>query len=488
MPSDPEVVRDIETLLAGTSDVDALERIVRDLIKSHRLVRLTREKAFGEILDCMGSLISHAPDETSRLKAIATVMRVAAVAKSSRKDIEELLSRVVEGPLVPPSSLPDADDRLYLAVGLRSVPQDWVVPYAASAAVEEESGERARSEFLSVVVDRSPNLEAVFAHLISAYAAVSPQTESPGDSAARRLRRIINALRIPIVSSLSDAGVDLATQLAPFVEAAFSASGKPESGEVQQTVAEDLAALIHDIVRTRVQVLADSAIYSAMRVPRRWMDPAYWRYFAAESQSINLLVKDLLDAIVLLGKQGVMSNSIRNELAQLVGSRDAAEAIVKKLAKSREDLPGEVRQWLLTGRHRQAHRPDAAEASAAATLDSRLANALVDSEKLREAAIAIGEDALAEIELLNPSLFTDIRTLLVRANQLAKQVGQVAERRGIRIAVPAGEVQDYSPVAHVLPDGSPIGRRVHLNTPIVEQVAGDKAEVILKAAVEVLSD
>ena len=253
-------------------------------------------------------------------------------------------------------------------------------------------------------------------------------------------------------------------------------------------VADDLAELTHDIVRTRLEVMADADLYSAMRIPRSWMEPAYWRYFASKSQSIQRLVRDLTDATVLLGKQGVMSQSLRDEAAHILGSHDEAAKRYQVLGKSREDLPSDVRQWLLSGRQSQREASAASEASLTGALDTRLATALVDSERLSQVTSRISEDALAELRMLNPALCSDIQTLISRAEQVARQVAQIAERRNLRISVPAGTIQEYSPVSHSLHEASSIGRRVRLVTPIVERVSGNRAEVILKAAVEAIHD
>lgn len=475
-------------MLARTN-ANSLQEILTILIKQRTLARLAKEEAFGEVLMGIGELISDSESEEDRLKAFTSAARISAVAKTVKPRVEAMLRKSCSGPLPPASLLEDADARLYIATGLKMLDGDWIAKYAAISAVEEESGEKARAEFLAALIDRSVDLATALRHLVEPLSQFAAATENPGDSTARRFRRLVSALRPAMVNNLSPAGPDVARQLKDLVHAVFRNNRVPESADLKEAVAEDLASLIHDLVRTRVQVMADSVLYSAIELPRSWFDAAYWRYFAQQSPAIKLLTQDLTDAVILLGKQGLASDGLARELAKLLGSRDEARSVLRNVGELRADLPSNIRNWLITGRTSGAlEGSEATVSSAHGALDSRIATALADSQRLEDAIASISPDATAELGLINPSLAASVGSLASRASVLLKQVLQMAERRNLRIAANRGDIQDYSPVTHTVFDNKQPTPRVRLITPLIERVSAQGAEVVVKAIVEPVAD
>ena len=131
----------------------------------------------------------------------------------------------------PPSlsELEDAEDRAYAAQALKFVSGDWVTSYLAQSIVEEETGEKARSELISALLGKTIDLSNAFESLSIPLSEWKPETEAPGDSVARRLKRILSVARPELLVADVPMGDDVGGSFERLVFRAFQNVGPPTS-------------------------------------------------------------------------------------------------------------------------------------------------------------------------------------------------------------------------------------------------------------------
>lgn len=141
-----------ESSLAGYS------RVLTEAIRSKSLHRSVESQGFLHFLDHIrNSLLGGFGED--RLLAVALACKVAISAKSTKQNIQRILDGdALALPLPPLKTLPDSDNRYYAANIWRFASKDWITPFLALGALEEDSGENTRRECIEGLLMRSSGI------------------------------------------------------------------------------------------------------------------------------------------------------------------------------------------------------------------------------------------------------------------------------------------------------------------------------------------
>ena len=470
---------------SGAAPMEQRIRGLKELMKGGAIHAVRDDPRFAKGIDDAVWEVRSAGDPKQMLLALSVVARIASRLKAKRNELGRKLAAELQAPLPNLSELSDAEDRAYAAQALKWASGDWVVPYLARAIVEEESGERARSELTRALLDKSSDLASAFDALRKPLAEWTPETEAPGDSAAKRLKRILAAVRRELLLTERPTGSDVGSVIEGLVGDAFRNTGQPTSPEVSADITAEIALTLHDLVRTRFSLAAEASTYWALRVLSRWFLERRWPEDARAA--LETLSRDIGEAIALLAKQGITDDELLKSLALVRGSREGALQITSRMAERMTGLPKEVSEWLRRGRVRaRVQGTELIAESSQLAADPALALLLIDSRRLVQMLDGPGQDLLNEVRIFEPSLEADTETLLSRAKALAEGLRALASKRSLRVRGEPGETVDYSPVEHEGIAGPITGtRHVRIIRPLVERVRSDSiAEIVIKAAVE----
>lgn len=480
-----EISKLLDQLSGGETLENRLEALP-ELIKRKALHGVRDDPRLKSALEHLGTLAASDSDDEARLRSIAALSRIRQV-KSLSKTTGGSLSAAVVKPLPGLTLLKDSDDRYYVASALSLTKEPWILEYAGYWAVQEKQAERSRQALMAVLFRRLPSLSAVFEMLARHLKALKPETKNPGDSVARRLQRVIQALRPTAVNELIDPGFEAGRRLQEMLRAAFSGVGRPESLDVTESVVDEIGALLHDLARTQISLVADAALYAALDVPRAWVQPPEWRYFAEKLPSIKLVAKDIREALTLLAKQGVTDSQLYEQLVSASGSRESAAASAADVADRHPEIDESTRQWLKAGgKVKRRVTSTALEESRELSADPALGELMVNGEHLREGLAGVSEDLRSELRILEPSLADPIDTLANRCRAVLSDISALASKRQLVIRGGKGDVVDYSPALHELVGGHRQGvRKVKIVQPMVlRQSATATGDVVRKALVE----
>jgi hypothetical protein len=476
----------LDQFAAGRS-VLAQREAARHLLRGTTLHKASKDQRFKHGLEVIRDRVRREDTVPERLEALALYVRIGSGLRYKAKhDYYTTLLPLMRTPLGALSSLEDPDDRYYAAWALRWIDEPWATAELARLAVEEEA-DNVRREALKGLVERALTLHEALEQLLEAAAGWKPGTESPATTQARRMRRVFVQLADVIESARS---------AQPQCGALIARLARPPGGRVEDVdasardqLADSALQLVHLLLRVRFSLAADERTYEALTTLKAWfVQPMAWSRFAAKSDAAPVLARDLEQAIEMLAKQGKGDEQLVARLKQLVGEEEVRRRL-GAVADESSGIPPELREWLRTGQ--VARTSSKGDPNAALVEDAKrgadvstLAMMLRDAEGARQLAASAAEDALPEIEIFAPRSAAAVKDLGARLRVLTQQVESLAARRGLRTRGERGQVLEYAPLEHEIVGEGQVGVRwVRIVEPAVEQVVGDRADVVVKALV-----
>ncbi len=486
-PMDPKKISLTEALAAfaaADTHPDTRRAALTVLITEKLLPKQAEDR---QILDGRGHLFDdakNADEPRHKLLAIAELMRLAQMVKRWLPEIKKYLEPVFAEALPPAQLLAEADDRLNLARACALFTPGWMPEYLARAIAEEETGEKARSEMLEALMSRVSSLSAALQLLARHFKELRPATEIPGDTIARRLTRTLAALRTSVLETELDAGDGLGKSLHGLLSGSLSAVGKPQDEKAKLELTRETLLTVHDLVRTRISVVADPEMYGAVSYSRQLLGGGAWP--EALQKPLDSLITDVTEALVLLGRQGQCDQALLEQLNVLCNYPERAQFVAKDLATRHAELPENVRDWLIKGRMRQVRdASDAAIEAAASNADASIGLALQAARSARQLSEGLGDKLISSLEIYEPSLVSPTQDCLDRIKALAIQVEQAASLRDLDLLGRPGEEIEMSAKFFEVIGGNPRQRMIVRQPAVVKKRAdGSVGDVVLKGLVE----
>lgn len=459
---------------------DSLRKLIAD--RKHHAA--AKEKLFqqgiDELVDAAGNA---AAPNLERLLAVATLGRLAATVKRMQPAIYQSLQEELTEKLPNPSLLSEPDDRSYIGNACEQVQPDWGADYCAQAAIHEKTGEQAREAFLKALLTMQPDLSAALQLLEETAHGLLLETEDPGTSVARRLKRIMDAIQVSLSGSTIEPGEDPGNHLASLCRAVFKDVAAPKKEESLFEAAEGVAGAIHELVRLRFSLATETSTYSALKVIKYMLPVSVWDSFASKSPELKLVSQDISEAILILAKQGITDDSLAGALSIAAGHKKHATRKMKQLAKT-PGLSAEVKNWLAGGNKEIPAESETGESQQLSD-DSQLADLLVDTLRFQALEDVGREQILPEILMFHPQLGEGITRLLQSGTAICDAIQAMARRRRLQVRGAPGDEEEYAPLEHEVIGDSVGIRRVRIIRPVVEQVRENGVSfVISKGVVE----
>ena len=430
------------------------------------------------------NMVFFAESPEHRLLAIAECIRLGQVVKRWATEIAEQLRPAFEAELPAFQLLNDADDRLNLARACAQISTSWLPAYLARSIAEEETGEKARTELINALLLQSSSLSEVLRGLTTAFSALQLRTEALGDTAARRLTRTLSALRGVFLECEIDAGEELGKALYEFIAMPLSVIGKPQEAKTQFELSCEVLLTVHDIVRTKISVVADPQMYRVAEYCRKLCGGNSWP--DELKKPLERLITDVSEALVLLGRRGDRDQELLKQLDVLCNYPERARAVARELAAKHAELPEGVRDWLEHGRIRVIRQAsDSAIEAAASNADESIGLALQAARQARLLGESLREPLASNLEIYEPSLAPTTNEFLARVQILAVQVEQAASHRGLELYGTPGEEVEMSTKFFTIVGNDPRQKMIVKQPAVVRKRSdGNVGDVVTKGLVE----
>ncbi len=433
---------------AAVSDPRERQRAFTELVALKALPRQAEDPRFVRGLECWRALLaqSEVADEI-RLLAVAELVRAAQSVKVKKWAawVGKALTPAFDQPLPPCKLLKEADERLNVARACATAHAPWLPVYLAQSVAEEDAGEKARTEFLKALLTRANSLADTFGLLAEAFSSIRFETETPGDSMAKRFVRTLTALRPVLLASLVEAGADAGKQFDDWLRAAMRASGKPKDEATQIDLTREVVLTLHDLVRTRFSMATEPETFAVLKQCRAFFSGISWPDDLRTT--MELLVQGVSEALLMLGRQDVPQQALLEQLELVCGFRERAKAVATQLAERHTELPERIRGWLRRGRLVVSHSTsEVLQASLLDANDTAVGLALIESRKLA-AADETPQRIIGTIEIYEPSLVRPANNYAQQVRDTTAALLEVANRRGISLLGSLGEEVDA--ISHV---------------------------------------
>lgn len=424
---------------------ESAERVIAltELMNLKALPKRADDRRFEQGLD-QWVQTANAPhaDARTRLLAVAELIRATQQLKKRQPALIERLSPAFQDPLPPLCLLEDPDARLNVARACSMVSTSWLQTYRA-ASIATENAPKPRAEMMAALVANSVSISEVLAQLTIPFEAVQPDTENPADSLGRRLTRTLEVFRTTVLGSLIDAGDDVGAHLDRFLRSTLTSTGRPKEDTVQVELTREVVLTLHDLVRSRFSLATEPQTFLALQYCRGFFTGISW---PKEVQNeTNLLVQDVSEALVMLGRMGVPNQDLLNRLELVCGLKERARFVATSLADKHPEMDESVRSWLRTGRLvSTVVTSNVLQESLLASIDEALGLALIETRAFSDRNDA--ERRLHKsLEIFDPDLLPLLKGMADQSGAMRAAIEDLAKRRELDLLGSVGEELEFMP-------------------------------------------
>ncbi len=426
-------------------------RHVRELVQKRRL---TKEFAatgdFRGFLDGLRRTMQGA-DASDTWLCLSVAGRAASVSKPMEREFSPLVAERIASGLPRFVPLHDGEDRWYLAKALQSNPTTEVSAIAFDEIAREDVGEKARGVWIDIGFAASESREQFLSCVNDGLERAFGGARSRSDVLARRIRRIVAAVRSGLMLADLPDGQDYSSELRRLFTGHIDSEG-PEDRSVRDEAGTELVSSLHDIVRLSVSAAADPKSYEIVTDVRGWWAPASPP--REIEQATRRIAASGVDTLMVFARQGHRNAALRASLVRAAGA-----GVIGTLAKSATErdpsLPEDLSAWLVTGEAAKARlSSEVLSALSSARLEEDISRLLVhvSSPDMDPAEVSrLG----GEIEDLMPEAARSVSRIAGRSTQVSQIVRAMARRKRLSLFLDFGQVVEFDPAQHD-PVGEPV--------------------------------
>ncbi len=427
-------------------DLGGFSSTITKAMASRTIHALADNVAFWQSIEQLPAWVKF-DDDLSLLLALAELGRVAATLRAKGKPVGATALKLLNRRVPPHFSIGDGDQRYYAAVACEHAKFPVDAAAAARTAVLEDASDRARRAWLRLLLQQR-NADEAIAHLTVAlrdmlwlHLPSSNRSPDPEKDRARRIAALLKALRVELDADRIEVGDGITSALSDFVPAAFAFVPRAKKHSDTERAGTEFMHFVLHIIRMKFRLLTEPEVYAAAVKVRRWMVGGGWSRFTKNSTAAARLREVLVEGLVLLLRQGKVSQDLTELHRQLSPTAQESAKALARIAAEERDLAPEMRTWLETGEYEQA------EIKLLETDDTAIAMALLAAHELPSTSLL--EELSARLDANpSPDFVNATHEFIRRAEELKGRILHVANRRSLSVFGEVGEVVDFSPHAH----------------------------------------
>ncbi len=459
---------------SGTITNALARRLIHDLASS---------PSFWTSVDRLMSTVRVENDQAVLL-ALAELGRLGATLKTKGENADKIAFQLLNARVPAHFSFGDGDQRYYAAVAWQRSGFPLQPAEAARTAVLEGSSDKARRAWLRLLLlgrGAAGTLQDVARALGELQWLRLPSSDRPFDSSKERSRRVallLKGIRAELDDDHVEGDDDVIAALTDLVKVAFAYVSGPDRYQDRAKAVDEFVSLVLHIIRTRFRLLTEPGIYATATKTSRWLPSGGWRRITSTSKPVERLRATLIEGLVLLLKQGKVSNELAEVHRQLSPTPQQAKDQLAGVAVEERDLPPAARTWLETGEY----SVEATDMEVSETDDTAIALALLAAHQLPTFDVSkIPQEASGQTTV-TPATAEELRQLVDHSKELKHRVYSLARRRSLSVFGDVGTVIDFSPHAH-RHTGQGGASKVEVVRPGVEATGRRGSKVIVRAIV-----
>ena len=417
---------------------------LRNLIKNRKLTKQYSEtEEFAYLISTFEKVLAN-EKATSFYLGLSVAGRAASVSKPMEMIFTKCIADRLQSPMPSFVVLQDGEDRWYLAKALQVASPATFRDLAYFELVREDVGEKARKTWAEIAFAATVSREDLLFQINQTISHVFGPTKSRSDSLARRIRRIVAAIKDDLILSDLPAGPEYGTQLRTFFVGHFTDEG-PEDKKLRDDYAHEVIAALFDVSRLSLPASSDPHTYDVVKEIKRWWQPAA---VPATIESLGRkLAQNGLETILVFARQGHRNESLRRSIVECVG-RHRYEKLAETLVSSDGTLAEDMATWIITGGNAKSRRSSGVvEALSSEQVNENVSRLLIylTSPETISAEIA---SLIHEIEDLMPDQADSLHALGIRLKQVVQVVSVMAKRNNVHLSLGVGDIVQFDPAQH----------------------------------------
>lgn len=470
-----------------------LNDFLTQVMAKQQIQALIKDANLDVVVDSIIQLASDADGEKKLLVA-AMLGRLAAVARGREMQV---FNRVRDVITEEPPSLDALSDQLiggddkdqdvgkskqYAAQSLRNVDADWLNGYCVREAINIDTAELARRELLETVLNGKGNLSDWLAS-ISQSANVLQSIDNT-DSRLKRIRRLFLAMLEVIKPWQGELGDEPGTALSncfkSFTDRKLAEGDQDDMADVLDTALAILARLIE--IRFSNALYAQT--YAVMEQGKSLLGAGMWARFLDKSNMIGRIRTDLLEAALVVARQGRTDSSLMSVLLTCYPSRPQLSAAVKRHFAHAQDLDPDKYDWWQSASKTGDERREV-EHKVGNTEDEQIGALLIEVEYAKETMEKLSRAVAPMLEISDPVLAETVKRAASTYQDMAQIARRLARMRKLTKSGLLGALTEYNPREHEMRGGHKPGiRRIKvIRDGIIKEFNGKK-KTLVKPLVE----
>jgi hypothetical protein len=371
-----------------------------------------------------------------------------------------------------------------------------MIDFLASGVLDEESAEKARRECAEGLLAKTSGLDQVFSIFEMKLNVLQFTTEStnqgenqrvrrtlPGDSMARRIRRVFVVTRESFASNRRPTSDDVGVHFRSLLRKCFERIGIPKDYSARMELAKEIFAFILQIARSRYALALLAETYSPLVTVRDWFSDWEWQELA-EEEVTKELAESIQAAIELIARSGSVDNSLFDLLVLASGNSQSARSMTKQIIDRNSGLSPETTAWL-SGLPIKKSTQLSTE-SALVRVDDAIAEMMIASIYAADSASAVQEDIVPQLAIFQSLPRHLLDTFLVNFSKMQSQIRGLCEMRRLQTFGTVNEMEEFSPLRHQFDIPSNFGARsVRILEPgVMTRTLDGTVQIVRKAIVE----
>jgi hypothetical protein len=479
--------------IINAESLHVLNDLLTQVMAKQQIQSLIKESNLDALVESIIKLAKDADGEKQLLVA-AMLGRLAAVARGREMQVFKRLNEVITD---EPPSLNALSDQLvgggdkdldvgkskqYAAQSLRHINALWLNDYCIREAVNIDTAEHARRELLETVLNDKGNFSDWLAS-ISQFANVLQAIENI-DARLKRIRRFFIAMLEVVKNWQGELGGEPGTALSN----CFRSFSDRKLAEGDQDAMADLLDTALAILARLIEIRFSNALigqtYAVMEAGKALLGAGMWARFLDKSVMIARIRTDLLEAALVVARQGRTDSSLMSVLLTCYSSRPQLASAVKRHFALAQDLEPDIVEWWQSAAKSGDERRDV-EHKVGNTEDEQIGALLIEVEYAKETMEKLSRAVAPMLEISDPVLAETVRRAASTYRDMAQIATRLARMRKLTKSGLLGAHTEYNPREHEMRGGHKPGiRRIKvIRDGIIKEFNGKK-KTLVKPLVE----
>ena len=465
-------------LLRGES-IEALNALLTKAMAQQRHHSLIKAERLEAVVFRVVKLAQEQPDHS--LSAAAALGRLAAVARGREELVYSHVSDIFKD--IPPSidTLDDGEEKFYAAIAVRFATHNWVDEYCYKESIATDIAEKARKELLLTTLNNSKNA-AVWFDAIALHAQLLTSSES-SESRLKKVRRIFLAMREGFLGWRGALGSGIGESLALCFKKYIRIEIDKADLDVLFNATDHALAILLRVVELRFSYALQAETYALTEQGKKTFGTFLWNQFLSQSEVISDLRVCLLEAALVLARQGKTDRRIMDILATVYSSVEQISMAINNHFKDVKDLEPEIREWWFkAGVVSSVIRE--VEHKVGNTEDQQIGSLLIEVESSKDAMDKLRRAVVPLLQISDPILAETVGKAALGYAEIAQTARRLARMRKLSTTDIRGHRLEYNPLEHEMLGGHKPGvRMVKVVRDAVQKEFGGRIKTLVKARV-----